>query len=613
MPRVSPSRRPPAACTIVSRNYLSFARVLARSYLQHEPGGRFYLLIVDGLPKGATVGADVHLLGPDDLRLPYFYDLLFIYDVAELCTAVKPTLLSLLFNRFQEEEVIFFDPDILIMRPLEELREPLASASIVLTPNLMKPLPSDGRRPNHEDILVAGAYNLGFIALRKTDQALDFLRWWEERLSNGGATVDVPKGLMTDQKWIDLVPPLFPATVIFRDETYNVAWWNIHHRFITRQGDQFLVNGRPLTFFHFSGFDPSQPQVFTKECENRTKVLKGTPLGDLIDLYADLNLQNGYAETKQWRYGYSRFENGTTINLLLRRLYLDLDADTQKQFGDPFRTGPGSFLDWATRPDPREDYLSHFLLSLYKVRFDLPAAFPDIRGRDREGFLEWAKIQGSREMKFDPEVMRIDEARGAGRSEAAEALAGPDDPAAGPDNDAGAETAHASAEASADEGLAPLPPKHVRRYNLLRHKIREVARVVLPPAAAVAVVGKGDDELLKLLRLDGYRAEHFPQAEGGGYAGHNPADSAEAIAHLEAMREQGTAFLLFPGTALWWLEHYVELEHHLKSRYRVLVDLPETCMLIGLGKPDLEPPETALGAPALVPSAASQHERTTDA
>ena len=44
-----------AACTIVARNYLSQARILAQSYLEHEPNGRFYILVVDGLPEGVDV------------------------------------------------------------------------------------------------------------------------------------------------------------------------------------------------------------------------------------------------------------------------------------------------------------------------------------------------------------------------------------------------------------------------------------------------------------------------------------------------------------------------------------------------------------------------------
>jgi hypothetical protein len=577
MPKGTPVRRPPAACTIVSRNYLSFARVLAKSYARHEPGGPFYLLVVDGLPDGEAVGADVHLLGPEDLALPNFYEMCFEYDVAELCTAVKPSLLLLLFNRFGEDEVIFFDPDVLIMRPLEELREPLASASIVLTPNLMKPLPMDGKRPVDQDILVAGTYNLGFVALRRSEQALEFLRWWDERLRHGGAVVYVPKGLMTDQKWVDLVPGLFPSTVIFRDDTYNVAWWNVHHREITRRGKQFLVNGRPLTFYHFSGFDPAKPGVFTKECENRTKLTKGTALADLFGLYADYHLQNGFAETSKWQYRYARFDNGVVVNLPLRRLYLDLDEETRKRFGDPFRVrGPDSFLNWAIRPQPEEAGLSPFLLSLYQVRFDTWPQFPDVRGKDREAFLDWA-WQVSRELGYDPEQMRVNEAR----SVASSGNGRPETPTEG-------EPASVVAEAATD-----LPPKWVRRYRKIVRTIWEVVRTALPPDATVLVVSKGDNELPELLELDGRKAWHFPQNEESVWAGYNPADSTEAIEHLEALRARGGQFLLFPATARWWLDHYRDFRQHLERHYRMMLDREDACLIFALDKPEADQPATA--------------------
>jgi hypothetical protein len=411
MTHASPHRPPLAVCTIVSRNYLAYARALAQSYAEHEPGGRFYLLVVDELPEGTVPVPGVRLLRPAELALPRFQEMCFEYNVTELCTAVKPTLLLHLFEHFGEEQVVYLDPDILILRPLEELRRPLAEASIVLTPHLLKPIPRDGKRPDERDFLIAGAYNLGFIGLRKTDQALSFLGWWQERLHNGGAVVDVAKGLMTDQKWADLVPGLFPDTAVLQDETYNVAWWNLCYRELSRRGGPFLVNGRPLAFFHFSGFDPARPGTLTKECQDRTQVVPGTALAELLGLYAGLVLQHGHAECSRWGYGFSRFDNGVPINVPLRRAYLGLDGETRRPFGDPFRaTESPSFLDWATRPQPEEGNLSPFLLSVYQARSDLWRGFPDIRGQDRESFVQWAVAYGAGEMGFDLEQMKVREA-----------------------------------------------------------------------------------------------------------------------------------------------------------------------------------------------------------
>lgn len=50
------------------------------------------------------------------------------------------------------------------------------------------------------------------------------------------------------------------------------------------------------------------------------------------------------------------------------------------------------------------------------------------------------------------------------------------------------------------------------------------------------VVSRGDSDLLN---LGGRQAWHFPQTEDGVYAGYYPADSTEAITHLEVLRAKG--------------------------------------------------------------------------
>jgi hypothetical protein len=76
-------------------------------------------------------------------------------------------------------------------------------------------------------------------------------------------------------------------------------------------------------------------------------------------------------------------------------------------------------------------------------------------------------------------------------------------------------------------------------------------------------------------------AWHFPEARPGVYAGYHPADSDAAIAELEAIRARGAAFLLFPGTALWWLDHYDGLRKHLEDGYRC-VRRDERCAIFDL-------------------------------
>lgn len=104
-------------------------------------------------------------------------------------------------------------------------------------------------------------------------------------------------------------------------------------------------------------------------------------------------------------------------------------------------------------------------------------------------------------------------------------------------------------------------------YGQLVARIRQAADRWIDPGGRVAVISRGDDELL---RLGGRSACHFPQDSTGQYAGYHPATGADAVAHLEELRASGVDYLLIPRTAFWWLDHYTELERHLASSWRQL-------------------------------------------
>ena len=113
---------------------------------------------------------------------------------------------------------------------------------------------------------------------------------------------------------------------------------------------------------------------------------------------------------------------------------------------------------------------------------------------------------------------------------------------------------------------------HQRRrdgsYVELIERIKNIAEKIVPEGSKVLVVSRGDQSLLECV---GPCAHHFPQDDGGGYAGHYPANSDAAITQLEELRVQGAQFLLFPATAFWWLEHYSEFRIFLENSFQQLV------------------------------------------
>jgi hypothetical protein len=116
-------------------------------------------------------------------------------------------------------------------------------------------------------------------------------------------------------------------------------------------------------------------------------------------------------------------------------------------------------------------------------------------------------------------------------------------------------------------------------YVELKGRIGLIVEALVPAGATVLVVSRGDDDLLELGDREG---RHFPREEDGAYAGRHPADSAEAIAQLEAQRERGAGYLVIPEGDAWWLEHYEELGRHLAERYTALTPGRTPCLVFSL-------------------------------
>ena len=129
------------ACTIVARNYLAHARVLAESFRRHHPSGCFTTLVLDARHEElATRAEPFRVLDPYEIGIERaeLDRMAMIYDVMELATAVKPWLLRTLLEE-GISDVSYFDPDIEIHAPLDDVCELARRHSIVLIPHATIP------------------------------------------------------------------------------------------------------------------------------------------------------------------------------------------------------------------------------------------------------------------------------------------------------------------------------------------------------------------------------------------------------------------------------------------------------------------------------------------
>ncbi|GAB2980107.1 FkbM family methyltransferase [Amycolatopsis acidiphila] len=389
------------ACTIVARNYLPAAKVLARSYLTQHPGNDFVIAVIDAHDEPAEQGG-FRVVGWDAFGIPEddYLRMATAYSVTELATSVKPYLLREL--RREYDVAIYLDPDIQVFAPMPEVAELALAHGIVLTPHVLSPLPRDGYEPDEAVIMGAGIFNLGFIGVGPGSG--EFLDFWAERLKHD-AIVAPERQLFTDQRWVDNVPALFPHHVL-RDPGFNVAYWNLHDRPLRRGADGGLTaGGAALRFFHFSGYRPEQPWLLTMYCPRKPRVmLSANPdLRDLCDAYGAALRAEGYAETLEAvPYGFLGFGDGMPLPKLARRAFRKawIKAERKNKPLPPHaygQDGGEALRTWLAEPGDEAQAaagLNRMTLAVWAARVDLRAAFPDPTGTNAEGFRAWCVTSG---------------------------------------------------------------------------------------------------------------------------------------------------------------------------------------------------------------------------
>lgn len=392
-----------AVFTVISKNFLAFARTLMASVQFHHPEWERYVLLVDEVEDKFNPRTESFQLVPvSEIGIPDLNLFLFQYTIFEANTATKPWMFDWLFQQGRYQSVIYLDSDIFVYDRLGQVEEYLdAGKLMVLTPHLTGPL-DDDKKPDELDILRTGTLNLGFLAVSNHPETERFLKWWQKKLERM-CVVDLPKGLFADQKWMDLAPGMFQDVVILRHPGYNVAYWNLKHRHLAKVEDSYTVNGQKLVFFHFSGIDPEDDTQLSKH-QNRYQLVMLKQVWELVKVYIQQVLANGYRECRNWGYAYGRFEDGTSIPDLARMAYREVSLLREKCRDNPFR-GKELFLTLPVKEggvETRQPLVTYTMYQAWKNDELLKTLFPEPLGRNRVDFCRWLAVDGARKF-FLPE------------------------------------------------------------------------------------------------------------------------------------------------------------------------------------------------------------------
>jgi glycosyltransferase involved in cell wall biosynthesis/SAM-dependent methyltransferase len=406
-------------CTIIAKNYLAAARVLGDSLREHHPEVGFHVLVVDEIEGYIDPELErFEVLRPQEIGIPDFDAMAGIYQILELSTAVKPWLLRHLLERSDDGVVLYLDPDIRLYDRIDDVFEAVREHGLVLTPHNTEPIPRDGLKPAEEDILIAGAYNLGFIGLGRTDFADFLLDWWAERLERDCVS-DPANGLFVDQRWIDLVPGLADDYLLLRDPGFNLAYWNLATRKVVKNGDgSFRVNDEPLRLFHFSGFDPGQPHMLSKH-QDRIRLPDEPALAELCADYAEALWAAGHREASPWPYSYDETHGGIVLTPAHRATYRKAVLEDDLEGSLFTADGERAYIDWCNRPAKHHGGahgVTRFLEEVYGSRPDLQLIYRDLDSPGGgQGFLGWAQVHGIHEVPIPPALLprRQDETNGS--------------------------------------------------------------------------------------------------------------------------------------------------------------------------------------------------------
>jgi glycosyltransferase involved in cell wall biosynthesis len=377
-----------AAFTICSNNYVPYAKVLIESLRKHHSEATLYLCLADQrlaeldelYPKGC------YLVTADELHIRDFRSFAFRYNIMEFNTALKPFMIRHLLG-LGHDAVLYLDPDIEVFAHLGGVIAPIQEgASFVLTPHVCQP--SEGTAfPDDIDIMRGGVYNLGFLGVGAGPQTDQVLRWWSRRLKYQ-CVIDPDHGIFVDQKFFDLVPGFVDNVHIVRDTAYNVAYWNLAQRELENDGDKWLIDRRPLRFFHFSGINPKDLSRLSKHTTDFQADQITGPLRALIERYAAQVLASGYGTIPPGLYAYGRFASGVPIPDIVRQTFRDQHLIW---VGDPFETYEEYLhLPAAGQWHDCSNYLITNIMShLHACVPGLSGAFNPAREGSAEAYTKW--------------------------------------------------------------------------------------------------------------------------------------------------------------------------------------------------------------------------------
>ena len=386
--------------TVLASDQLGAARALASGVGQELAG---FLLDQPIIPEDRS-NSNLKLHTPSSLEFEHEFELLAsIYEPEDLAIALAPLLLERLLE--ENGSVIYLAPDTELFSPLEECYEALEESEIVLTHSVPEKLPHDNATPVASILASYGRISPAFIALRKGSKSKQFLTAWKEYFLKAKAEPSKLTNRVEFGAWLDTATPVMEGLRVLDHPGYDVGWWNLFSRRLTKENGNYQVDGSPLRFMRFKDFDPSNPDILSPD-QNRIRLSDNQVLGEIYSDYATKLAENKNPPLPIPNT-YETLADGTYIDRRLRVLYrrgFRSGELTEPLFSDQ---GTEEFYAWLNEPARIGSHagVTRYLESIYDSRLDLREAYKDLTSSDAENFIEWAHLFGRDEMRIPTKLI----------------------------------------------------------------------------------------------------------------------------------------------------------------------------------------------------------------
>ena len=298
---------------------MSYAYVLMSRIAELHPNSKRYVFVIDidhgseitSFNVGTLVGAE------DFLTQGLVQFLHFKYDAFELSTAVRPYAHQYLRDKTDCSCWIYLDSDLYPVGEILSLLDKDETSEIFVSPHRLSPSSGVYGPQGDYGLLKSGTFNGGFLGIRRGLLSSAFIDWFlkccEERCFH------LYEHCYGDQLWFNLVPVYFESLCVVRHLGANIGYWNIDERPLEYDSQRNLVvNGAPVLFLHFSGWDPDHPEIMSRYFSDET-VPK--PWFDYAQEYSRALKQVMEKFPRDIPYRWSTYEDASPILGYERRKY----------------------------------------------------------------------------------------------------------------------------------------------------------------------------------------------------------------------------------------------------------------------------------------------------